>query len=569
MFDTSTMRDVFSSAQHNMKGLTANMSQGMDGLGALGMTALERVQSADGAPISSRSIRTEEASAAKTDDTKKDLQVSCTNADFQFKAGSNRPQPARICKKVSVGLNNEGETEAWIGDSAAHVECLLLKSPTGVNSHPFCQGQDRLCLKLLRGHGLIQDEDDDEKSPKSPSTVTNLQIDCMDHSTQQWKVLARFAVQAADPIWGGPLYTFDLLAHPQDTILISLLDAKEDELATVQVSVERLLNAQGTTRVNRWLNFEGLGAKDDARIQLRLAEVHDATLRPQEACPILGPGPSLPSMMTSYVIRKEILYASAPVLLNVYDVSLSENVAKLNDYLKPLGAGGIFHGAIEIHGKEYSFGGTRDRWFRGTGVFSCGPKQCPIHHYKESVYLGDCDLTPEQVQMIILQLEPKWLAKDYNLFRKNCCFFSQELAIELGVGDLPKWVYSLAENTQGMEPHLIKLNKFIIDFQKRRNQQQQDTKKAGANSRLGATDIPKKTRSKSKAPEEMATEVMLDHAMAARIQRSYRKSHIRPQKSSLAHSGQKSSVVANSGQKSVRPRQKSSLVRSMRKVLSR
>ena len=42
-------------------------------------------------------------------------------------------------------------------------------------------------------------------------------------------------------------------------------------------------------------------------------------------------------------------------------------------------------------------------------------------------------------------MEPEWMGPTYNTLRRNCCTFTRELAIELGVGSIPKWVYSLAK----------------------------------------------------------------------------------------------------------------------------
>ena len=58
-----------------------------------------------------------------------------------------------------------------------------------------------------------------------------------------------------------------------------------------------------------------------------------------------------------------------------------------------------------MHGRELSFGGCRQN---KCGIFACRPRQCPMHAYRESAYLGDCNLTKEQVQDIINQLKPKW-----------------------------------------------------------------------------------------------------------------------------------------------------------------
>ena len=134
--------------------------------------------------------------------------------------------------------------------------------------------------------------------------------------------------------------------------------------------------------------------------------------------------------MKSYALRKKALYSVAPVFLHVYDVSNSDRVQNWNYYIKAFGVGGIFHAGVEVHGKEFSFGGTMNRKSSATGVWGGPPKRCPKHHYRESVYLGDCGLTWPQVENILNDLKPQWLAKDYDLLHKNCVFFSREFAIQ-------------------------------------------------------------------------------------------------------------------------------------------
>ena len=258
---------------------------------------------------------------------------------------------------------------------------------------------------------------------------------------------------------------------------------------------------QEDRNVNHWIKI----ATGGGQLQVRLSPtVQEPSMHPQETCSTLTPGPSLPDQLkASYAIRKHILYGKGtPVILNIYDCSNSATVATVNEYLKSMGKGGMFHAGIEVHGREYSFGGTRDPHYRGTGIFTCPPKQCTQHHYRESVYLGDCELSRVQVAMVMLKMELDWKARSYNLFRHNCCYFSKALAAELGVGDLPEWVCALSENAEGIEPTLLKLNHYL-------------------GGRQAAGNQPGKDPSPAK-PE--AHEAMLDHAMAARIQRRYRTS---------------------------------------------
>jgi len=134
--------------------------------------------------------------------------------------------------------------------------------------------------------------------------------------------------------------------------------------------------------------------------------------------------------------------AQAPVTLHVYAVGHAEAVAKINAVAQDiLGEGGVFHGAIEIYDKEWSFGGTDEDV---PGVFCNEPGKCSMHTYRESVYLGDCKKKPEEIEKIIKKMLPDWNGQSYDLLHKNCCSFSDAFAVELGVGHIPEWVHHLA-----------------------------------------------------------------------------------------------------------------------------
>lgn len=140
-------------------------------------------------------------------------------------------------------------------------------------------------------------------------------------------------------------------------------------------------------------------------------------------------------------IRSFIRLAKAPVALHVYDVGHTDNVDRINDILGKLHLGGIYHGAIEIHNREWSFGGTSSDT---PGIFCNEPARCSMHRYQETVYLGDCMKNNEEVEQILRDMLPDWGGLTYDLLHKNCCSFSNDFANKLGVGPIPSWVHSLA-----------------------------------------------------------------------------------------------------------------------------
>jgi len=142
--------------------------------------------------------------------------------------------------------------------------------------------------------------------------------------------------------------------------------------------------------------------------------------------------------------RALLAEATQPVVLNVYELgNTSSLVTSVNKVTQDfLSQGGLFHTAVEVGGREVSFGATRSS---GTGVFSCHPRRCVLHRYRQSVYLGDCSKSNDEVKDIIRSLREEWPGRSYSTLHRNCCHFAAEFSQRLGVGDLPSWVHHLAD----------------------------------------------------------------------------------------------------------------------------
>eukprot|EP00931_Biecheleriopsis_adriatica_P054198 TRINITY_DN31866_c0_g1_i1.p1 TRINITY_DN31866_c0_g1~~TRINITY_DN31866_c0_g1_i1.p1 ORF type:complete len:254 (+),score=43.13 TRINITY_DN31866_c0_g1_i1:33-764(+) len=131
----------------------------------------------------------------------------------------------------------------------------------------------------------------------------------------------------------------------------------------------------------------------------------------------------------------------APVTLNIYDVGRSSQMQMLNDVFRPLGTG-VFHCAVEIYGTEWSYGAA----LAGTGVFSAKPRRCEHHSFRESVPMGVCKMSEDQVKELLKILKQDWKATAYDIIHRNCCHFSDEFCRWLGLGSIPAWVMNLAGN---------------------------------------------------------------------------------------------------------------------------
>lgn len=167
------------------------------------------------------------------------------------------------------------------------------------------------------------------------------------------------------------------------------------------------------------------------------------------------------SMPRESEIRQMVLNAQTPVLLHVYEVGDKKSVQRVNQMtMNILRRGGVFHGAIEVHGVEWSYGGTMDH---STGVYSCLPRMNEAHTFRESIYLGDCRKGQAEVELIVARMAADWPGMAYSLLHQNCCHFSDAFAHELGVGEIPRWVNRLArrgaffdDEAEFMQAHFFK-----------------------------------------------------------------------------------------------------------------
>jgi len=135
-----------------------------------------------------------------------------------------------------------------------------------------------------------------------------------------------------------------------------------------------------------------------------------------------------------------------PVFVHVYDVSHEALIQRLNSVLanrrSPVKFGGVFHAGVEVADKEWCFGATASQ--TATGVMCVDPRADPSHHFRQTVSLKKTQLTQDEIDIIIKQLQQEYPGRDYDLLRRNCCHFADDFCQRLGVGRIPGWVYRLA-----------------------------------------------------------------------------------------------------------------------------
>lgn len=130
---------------------------------------------------------------------------------------------------------------------------------------------------------------------------------------------------------------------------------------------------------------------------------------------------------------------SFPVYLNVYDMHWT------NEYTSRLGVG-IYHSAVEVHEREYAFIGHE---FMSSGLVDVQPKGCMFienesFKFRESIYIGETDLTQIDIKGIVQDLGVHFTGLSYHLVTRNCNHFSSEFSKLLCGNDIPGWINRIA-----------------------------------------------------------------------------------------------------------------------------
>ncbi|GFR48453.1 hypothetical protein Agub_g10355, partial [Astrephomene gubernaculifera] len=135
------------------------------------------------------------------------------------------------------------------------------------------------------------------------------------------------------------------------------------------------------------------------------------------------------------------------VSLNVYDVTNTANdntngmITRLNSITRDLNFGGVFHGAVEIDGVEWSFGYCES----GSGVYCCRARSNSMYTYRENIELGTTQKTRQELKELLSRLKRAWPGPSYDLLQRNCCHFCEQLCAELGVAQPPAWLNRFAQ----------------------------------------------------------------------------------------------------------------------------
>ncbi|KAK2963166.1 putative deubiquitinase DESI2 [Blattamonas nauphoetae] len=102
----------------------------------------------------------------------------------------------------------------------------------------------------------------------------------------------------------------------------------------------------------------------------------------------------------------------------------------------------IYHSAVQINNDEYSYGYNE----HGTGVWRQTPRENPeFCEFVEHIFVGSCNLYPEEIEQIINQMKQEYQGDQYSLISRNCNFFSNDLCKRLCGKGLPSGINAPAQ----------------------------------------------------------------------------------------------------------------------------
>eukprot|EP00927_Polykrikos_kofoidii_P061527 TRINITY_DN56365_c0_g1_i1.p1 TRINITY_DN56365_c0_g1~~TRINITY_DN56365_c0_g1_i1.p1 ORF type:complete len:252 (-),score=46.16 TRINITY_DN56365_c0_g1_i1:54-809(-) len=132
---------------------------------------------------------------------------------------------------------------------------------------------------------------------------------------------------------------------------------------------------------------------------------------------------------------------SAKVTIHVYSVGSTEGHKILGKVLNAVGTG-AYHCGVEVFGQEWSYGQTMGDC---TGLFVCVPRTNEQHSYVESIAAGETSLSQRAFYSLLQELKGQWRGNEYDLLRRNCCHFANELLRRLELPLLPAWITNMAK----------------------------------------------------------------------------------------------------------------------------
>lgn len=128
--------------------------------------------------------------------------------------------------------------------------------------------------------------------------------------------------------------------------------------------------------------------------------------------------------------------------MGIAKLNLGRTLSSLNDTTLENMEMGFFHAGVEVCDVEYSFGYCE----YGTGVYSCIPRGSPGYTFRCTIDMPHTTMDRLQIEKAIRKLAREWQGHKYSVIERNCCDFTNEVCVVLGVGACPAWVNALANS---------------------------------------------------------------------------------------------------------------------------
>jgi len=130
---------------------------------------------------------------------------------------------------------------------------------------------------------------------------------------------------------------------------------------------------------------------------------------------------------------------NSQVIVHINSIPSASEVRSMGQVYRKVGTG-AFNVGVEVYGPEYNYGVASS----GSGIFRSRPTASEDCQYRESIFMGNTELTAHEVRVIVDKMGKSWTGGHYDLLQNNCSNFADALCVKLGVGNVPSWVLNLA-----------------------------------------------------------------------------------------------------------------------------
>jgi hypothetical protein len=205
-----------------------------------------------------------------------------------------------------------------------------------------------------------------------------------------------------------------------------------------------------------WSAWENVSIGMEEMTVMMLTWLHDAAAIWQE---------NRPTRSSSVDDVVDSQSSGMQVSLHVYDVSHESKIRRFNKVFahrySPLKFGGVFHVGVEVNGAEWSYAFTPEESI--PAVSCCLPRSDTQHNFRQTVKMYRTQMSAAEISQLVADMMKEYKGPEYDLLRRNCCHFADDLCQRIGSGAIPRWVHRLARVGAQVEKALAGLRKPACD----------------------------------------------------------------------------------------------------------